>query len=136
MTVFIRQLCKAVDEIEDGFIIIHQMKIIQHKYKVFVNLIVDFINQCNQHGFHALVQVGQRVEHGARTISEFREMLRNSGDEICNKSLRFPVERIERQPAEGQITTVCQVNQKGRLAITGRRRDHDQFTVKDFVDRV
>ena len=70
MAVFIRQLDKTIDKIDNGLDIVHQMKIIQDKHKVLVNLIIDFVNERDQYRFHAGFQVGQRVEGGTGAISK------------------------------------------------------------------
>src|SRR5574341_1689683 len=112
------------------------MKIVQHQDKVFMDFIVDLIDEGDQQPLHPLFQDLQAIEGRSGAFAELGEAFGQRGDEVSNKDRRVSIERIKRQPAERQVAVMRQVNQQGGFAVASRSRNHDQLAVEILVQRV
>lgn len=133
MTILHHQFEKTVDQAGNDRFVVQQVIVVHDEQEIVLDLIVDLIGEEDEDCFGVLFDGLQLTQAGAGGRPDARKTLGQRGDQIGDKALRIAVKEVERQPADGHVRVMSQINQKGGLAVPRRRRQEDEFVVEQSL---
>ena len=123
VAILVNILDKAVDEPADLRVFVDQVIVIQHDHEMFCDNIVDFVDN----GCFAMLQgkmaLAQGDQSSSRLLSKLRKALFDTRDEMSQEADEVVIRLAQGVPAKRKIMAMCDIDQQGRLAISGWSND-------------
>src|SRR5512138_3412225 len=106
------------------------MIVIDDQQEIVFDVVIKLIGQHDQDGLCILLDGFQTAKLLAGGFADNGKAVCQGSNQVCQETLRIAVERVEREPADGHLAAVCEVDQQGRLAIARRCRQEQKLVVQ------